>query len=71
MNVKNLLLLLLLVGCSKSSPVSDVDADAYDVEVCDGVCAVEVSGDATQAVDVSQPVSPSTDTTETKILDAL
>ena len=68
---KSLLLLLLLAGCSKSNPVSSVDADAYDVEVCDGVCAVDVAGDITETTCLPQPVSPATDTTETKIFDAL
>lgn len=71
MKVKSLLLLLALAGCSKSPAVSSVDADAVDAEICDGVCVVEMSGDVSQAVEVAQSVSPSTDTTETKIYDAL
>ena len=68
---KSLLLLLLLAGCSKSHPVSSVDADADAVEVCDGVCVVDVEGDITETTCLPQPVSPSADTTETKIFDAL
>jgi hypothetical protein len=71
MRYKSLLLLLALVACSKSPAVGSVDADAVDVEVCDGVCVVEVAGDVSPAVEVAQSVSPSEDTTETKILDAL
>ena len=71
MKVKSLLLLLAIVGCSKSPDVSSKDVDADAVEVCDGICSVEVAGDATSSVDVAQSVSPSEDTTETKIYDAV
>jgi len=64
MKGKSLLLLLLLIGCSKSNQVGDVSADANTD--CDGVCVVEIAGDITQAVEISQPVSPSADTTEAK-----
>jgi len=69
MKVKSLLLLLLLIGCSKSNQVGDVSADANTD--CDGVCVVEMSADTTQTADVPQSVSPSTDTTETKIYEAV
>ena len=71
MKGKSLLVLLLLIGCSKSPATNSVDADAIDAEVCDGVCVVEVAGDATSSVEISQSVSPSADSTETKIYDAV
>lgn len=71
MKVKSLLLLLAITACSKSPTVDSKDSDADAVEVCDGVCSVEVAGDATSSVDIAQSVSPSEDATETKILDAL
>lgn len=71
MKVKSLLLLLAVIGCSKSPSVGSVDADADVSADCDGVCVVDMAGDVTQAVEISQPVSPSEDTTETKIYDAV
>ena len=58
---KSLLLLFLITACGKVATTNPMDADTFDVEVCDGVCVVEVAGDATQAVEIAQLASDTTD----------
>lgn len=66
---KSLLLLLAITACSKVKSVGDVSTDA-DAD-CDGVCVVEIANDITETADLSQPVSPSSATTETAVLTTL
>ena len=65
MKVKSLALLLFVAGCGSDIKVEWLEPDSSCYEVHDSETAVDIAADASQAVEIAQSVSPSTDASST------